>query len=193
IRIITAHELGHVKNHDVLRGTLIGALGIAFGVCLLYLVLELPWLQHRAGVSALADPRSIALILAMVAVFTQLATPVELLVSRRIEARADVHALDLAGDPPGQIAMRHRLAVAKPAAPPPCPRPAAPARHAAPPRGCEPRRPRSRSDRVRPLRIPPNAAGADSHCPRLGKDPRREQRLTRSGADPPIGMGGGRC
>jgi Zn-dependent protease with chaperone function len=112
IRLITAHELGHVKNHDVLRGTLIGALGIAFGVCLLYLVLELPWLQHRAGVSALADPRSIALILAMVAVFTQLATPVELLVSRRIEARADVHALDLVRDPTGQIAMQHRLAVA---------------------------------------------------------------------------------
>jgi Zn-dependent protease with chaperone function len=112
IRLITAHELGHVKNHDVLRGTLIGALGIAFGVCLLYLVLERPWLQHRAGVSALADPRSIALILAMVAVFTQLATPVELLVSRRIEARADVHALDLVRDPTGQIAMQHRLAVA---------------------------------------------------------------------------------
>jgi STE24 endopeptidase len=47
-----------------------------------------------------------------VAVFTQLATPVELLVSRRIEARADVHALDLARDPTGQIAMQHRLAVA---------------------------------------------------------------------------------
>jgi STE24 endopeptidase len=111
IRLITAHELGHVKHHDVLRGTLIGALGIAFGVCLLYLVLELPWLQHRAGVSALADPRSIALILAMVAVFTQLATPLELLVSRRIEARADVHALDLVRDPTGQISMQHRLAV----------------------------------------------------------------------------------
>jgi Zn-dependent protease with chaperone function len=112
IRLITAHELGHVKHHDVLRGTLIGALGVAFGVCLLYLVLELPWLQRRAGVSALADPRSIALILAMVAVFTQVATPLELLVSRRIEARADVHALDLVRDPAGQIAMQHRLAVA---------------------------------------------------------------------------------
>jgi STE24 endopeptidase len=112
IRLITAHELGHVKNNDVLHGTLVGALGMAFGVCVLYLVLTMPRLQRRAGISALADPRSIAVILAVAVVLTQLSGPVQMLISRRIEARADVHALDLAGDPAGQIAMQHRLAVA---------------------------------------------------------------------------------
>jgi STE24 endopeptidase len=45
------------------------------------------------------------------AVGTLLSTPVQNLVSRQIEARADIHALDLTGDPGTFIAMQRELAV----------------------------------------------------------------------------------
>jgi STE24 endopeptidase len=48
--------------------------------------------------------------LLLLAVGTLLATPVQNLVSRQIEARADLHALDLTRDPQTFIAMQKRLA-----------------------------------------------------------------------------------
>lgn len=111
VRLIVAHELGHVKRGDVLWGTAVGALGAAAGVCLLALVLQLPTLLRRAGVSSLADPRSLALVLAVVAVLGTLSGPASALVSRRVEARADVHSLDLTQDPVSFAAMQRRLSV----------------------------------------------------------------------------------
>jgi len=112
IRSIVAHELGHVKHRDVWYGTALGALGMAAAVCVLYLLLGSQRLLDRAGVSSLGDARSLPLVLALVTVLTTLGGPVQLLMSRRIEARADVHALDLTGDPATFIAMQRRLAVA---------------------------------------------------------------------------------
>jgi len=111
LRLIAAHELGHTKSQDVLHGAVIGALGIAAAACLLYLVLGWEPLLRRAGVERLADPRSLALVLAVIAVVTTLSGPIELLASRRAEARADVHALDITGDPQAFVAMQRRLAV----------------------------------------------------------------------------------
>ncbi|MBO2461800.1 M48 family metallopeptidase [Actinomadura sp. LCR2-06] len=120
IESIVGHELGHAKRDDVLWGTLVGALGVAGGLCLLYLLTTSPRLLRRAGVAphvpaarstGPADPRSIALVLALVAAGTQLAAPVQNLVSRRIEARADAHALDLTRDPKTFVAMQHELSV----------------------------------------------------------------------------------
>ena len=53
----------------------------------------------------------IALLLAVVAVLVAVSGPVQALVSRRIEARADVHALDLTRDPTAFAQMQRRLAV----------------------------------------------------------------------------------
>ena len=111
VRAVAAHELGHAARNDVLHGTLVGALGAAAGVCLLYLALTSPSLLRRAGATAAADPRSVALLLAVVALLTALGGPVQLLVSRRVEARADVHALALTRDPGTFAAMQRRLAV----------------------------------------------------------------------------------
>jgi STE24 endopeptidase len=111
LRLIVAHELGHAKAGDVPRGALVGALGFAASTCLLYLLLSWPPLLRRAGVEHLADPRSLALVLAVAAVLTTLGGPLQLLSSRRVEARADVHSLDLTRDPEAFIAMEKRLAV----------------------------------------------------------------------------------
>ncbi len=109
IESITAHELGHVATDDVLTGTLIGALGAAAGVAALGWLLS-PRLLRRAGADSVADPRVVPLVLFLVAVGTLLSTPLQNAVSRQVEARADVHALDLTGDPGAFVEMQRGLA-----------------------------------------------------------------------------------
>ena len=109
IESITAHELGHVATDDVLTGTLIGALGAAAGVAVLGWVVS-PRLLRRAGADSVGDPRVIPLVLFLVAVGSLASAPVQNLVSRHVEARADVHALDLTGDPGTFVEMQQGLA-----------------------------------------------------------------------------------
>jgi STE24 endopeptidase len=111
VRLIVAHELGHAKQHDVVWGTVLGAIGVALMVCLLALLGRSSWLLGRAGVDSLGDARAVALVLALIAVLTFVAGPAENLLSRRIETRADVHALALTHDPGATVAMQRRLSV----------------------------------------------------------------------------------
>ncbi len=111
VRLIVAHELGHVKARDVLSGTLLGALGVALLVCVLGLLGRWSWLLARAGVDSLGDGRAVALVLALVALLGAAAGPAQNLVSRRVETRADVHALDLTREPTAMVAMQRRLSV----------------------------------------------------------------------------------
>jgi STE24 endopeptidase len=111
IESIVAHELGHVANKDVLTGTLMGALGAGAGVAALGWLLTSPRLLRRVGAQAPGDPRVIPLLLFLLAIGGLLSAPVQNAVSRHIEARADVHALDLTQDPEGFAAMQRNLAV----------------------------------------------------------------------------------
>ncbi len=110
VALVVAHELGHADEDDVLVGTLLGALGAAAAVCALALLVTWQPLLQRAGASGPGDPRIVPLLLALASVGTLLASPAVNLVSRKIEARADVHALDLTGDPGTFIATQRRLA-----------------------------------------------------------------------------------
>ncbi|NEA36671.1 M48 family metallopeptidase [Streptomyces sp. SID13031] len=101
VRLVVAHELGHAAEDDVLHGTLIGALGSAFAVVLLRLLLG----------ARMSDPRRTALLLALIVAGTTLASPVQNLVSRKIEARADYHSLRLTNDPADFVEMQHELSV----------------------------------------------------------------------------------
>lgn len=111
IESIVAHELGHVAADDVLTGTLIGALGAGAGVSLLGWLLGATPLLRRAGVSGPGDGQVAGLLLFLFAVGSLVSTPVQNLVSRHIEARADLHALDLTRDPAAFIAMQRELGV----------------------------------------------------------------------------------
>ncbi|MGW4947473.1 M48 family metallopeptidase [Actinoplanes sp. NPDC004185] len=106
---VTAHELGHAARGDVVTGTIIGALGAAAAVIALYLLGSLGWLLRLAGTESMGEPRTIALLLALVSVAGVVGGPVQALVSRRIEARADAHALELTGDAATFEAMQRRL------------------------------------------------------------------------------------
>jgi STE24 endopeptidase len=110
IESIVAHELGHVVNRDVLTGTLIGALGAAGATALLGWLLSWTPLLRRAGADGPGDPRVLPLVLFLLAAGGLLATPVQNTVSRQVEARADLHALDATRDPGSFVAMQRRLA-----------------------------------------------------------------------------------
>jgi STE24 endopeptidase len=102
---VVAHELAHAKNQDVVIGTALGAAGMVAAVGLLGLVVP-----RRSDRGQVAEPRSVPLVLALVAVATVLAGPVESGISRRIETRADGEALRVTGDPAGFIALQQELA-----------------------------------------------------------------------------------
>ena len=106
---VVAHELGHARHNDVRTGTLIGALGTAAGVIALYLLGSWAGLLRLAGVASIGEPRAIGLVLALATVAGLVGGPAQAFVSRRIEARADAHALGLTGDPATFEAMQWRL------------------------------------------------------------------------------------
>jgi STE24 endopeptidase len=111
VESVVAHELGHAKAGDVVTGTIIGALGAAAAVCALYLLGSWTGLLRRAGVDSIGEPRAVALLLAVATIAGLVAGPVQSLVSRHVEARADEHALQLTGDPTGFEAMQGRLSL----------------------------------------------------------------------------------
>ncbi|MDP9791868.1 STE24 endopeptidase [Catenuloplanes nepalensis] len=106
---VVAHELGHAKDDDVPIGTLLGALAAAAAVVALYLLGSWPALLRAAGAGDIGEPRAIALVLAVVTVAGLVSSPLQAFVSRRIESRADAHALALTGDPTTFEAMQARL------------------------------------------------------------------------------------
>ena len=112
VESVVAHELGHVAAGDVLTGTLLGALGAMVAVVLLYLLATWSGLMQWLGISGVGDGRSVALLLAFVAVVSFVSGPLQSAISREIEARADQHALDLTKDPQTFAEMQRRLAVA---------------------------------------------------------------------------------
>jgi STE24 endopeptidase len=109
VRSVVAHELGHARDRDVLTGTALGALGAAAGVIAVYLLGSWTGLLRRAGVDSIAEPRAIALLLAVAAVAGLVSGPAQSLMSRKLEARADAHALALTADPVTFAAMQERL------------------------------------------------------------------------------------
>ena len=110
VESVVAHELGHAADKDVVVGTVIGALGAALLVVALYLLGSWSWLLRMAGVDSIAAPQAIGLLLAVATVVGLLSGPLQAFVSRRIEARADEHALRLTQDPATFEAMQKRLA-----------------------------------------------------------------------------------
>ncbi|MFD0274340.1 M48 family metalloprotease [Kitasatospora sp. NPDC127111] len=111
VELVVAHELGHVKHRDVLTGTVLGAVGAAGVVVLLGGLSGWGPLLSAAGVVDVSDPRALPLLAACAALLGALSGPVQCAVSRRVEARADRHALELTSDAEQFIAMQRRLAL----------------------------------------------------------------------------------
>jgi STE24 endopeptidase len=111
IELIIAHELGHATHDDVLVGTLEGAISAVMAVAALYIVLRPERLRRPTGAGSMRDPAIVPVVLALAAIASLAALPVQNTISRQIEARADAHSLDLTSDPRDFIKMQQRLAV----------------------------------------------------------------------------------
>ena len=111
IEVVVAHELGHAAHQDVLLGTGLSAVGAAFGVGLLGLILADRRVLRWARVRSAGDPVAVALLLALMTIGSLAASPIENTISRAIEARADRASLAATGDYRDFIAMQRELAV----------------------------------------------------------------------------------
>ena len=113
VMAVVAHEMGHVAHRDVLRGTAMGAVGM--GAFVLLLAAALTTTRGRRIFAPHADRsgdlvRTVAFLLAIATTAPLAAAPVTNLVSRRIEASADVHALQATDDADAFVRMEHNLA-----------------------------------------------------------------------------------
>ncbi len=111
IAAICAHELGHAARRDVVTGTAVSAAGLVAGTLLLAAALHWRWLLDAAGTPSAADPRSLALVMAIGTVVGTVGAPLFNAYSRHVEARADQYALDLTRDPTAVVATWRNLAV----------------------------------------------------------------------------------
>jgi STE24 endopeptidase len=105
---VVAHELAHAKHDDVLTGSLLGAAGAVFGVGLLALAVGA---LARRGRPPMRDPAVVPVALALFALASLLASPVQNTISRQIETRADVDALEATHDAPAFERVQRELAL----------------------------------------------------------------------------------
>lgn len=99
---VVAHELTHAKHDDVLVGTGLGAAGALVAVGLLGLLVG----RRFRG---LTDPAAVPALLALFALGSFLALPIENTLSRQVETRADVGALRTTRDLDAFVALQQRL------------------------------------------------------------------------------------
>jgi STE24 endopeptidase len=101
VALVVAHELGHRRARHVAKGTLLGMLGAAATVPVLWALVAHP-----------GDLRNAPLVLLVVAALELTGLPVAAAVSRRWEREADRFSLDVTRDPEAFEAAQRELAKA---------------------------------------------------------------------------------
>lgn len=108
VGVVLAHELGHARHADLLRGASAGAAGV---VALAYLLAALVRRRTAAGHQrGLADPRAAGVVLAAVVLGNAVSVPLQNAASRRAEAAADLAALEITGAPETYLDLTAELA-----------------------------------------------------------------------------------
>jgi STE24 endopeptidase len=114
VRLVVAHELGHVHHDDVPHGLLYLAIVAPFGM------LAVAWVAERlAPPGSLGTPAAIPAVALAMAVLVPAITIVSNQLSRAVEARADRFSMELTGDPEELIAFQQRIAIQNVADPEP--------------------------------------------------------------------------
>jgi STE24 endopeptidase len=116
LRSIVAHELGHVKHDDILRG--LAFVGLVAPLGLLFAAELADALAQRSGVDRRGPAALPAYALGLAVAGLVLGVAGNQL-SRRVEASADAFALRLTKDPRALIQVQRRLAIANVANPDP--------------------------------------------------------------------------
>jgi len=106
VRLVVAHELGHVRHRDVPHGLLYLAIVAPFGM---FAVARLG--ERLAGRDTLGTPAALPAVLLAVAIVAPAITAISNQLSRAVEQRADAYALELTDEPQTQIAFQRRIAI----------------------------------------------------------------------------------
>ena len=110
VDLVVAHELSHVKHKDVLKGTVLAAIGAVFAVLLIWRLLEWESLRVWIGAAGPGDPRALPFLAFVLAASSFVTLPVMNAYSRHIEAAADRSAIELTRDPDTAIEVEIALA-----------------------------------------------------------------------------------
>lgn len=108
IEVVTAHEIGHHMNRDIIRLFLFQS-----AVFLLVLIVVNSLLGPAVkylGLSGVADPAGLPLLILLFGVLTWLVSPLTNYFTRLVESQADEYALQLTHNPQGFINSMTRLA-----------------------------------------------------------------------------------
>lgn len=114
LRFVIAHELAHQRYDDVPRGLLYVLIVAPFGLlaaAVLTSALSGGADRVRAGPGRLADARTLPALALALALLVPAVTMVSNQLSREVEARADVFALQLTNDPQALVDFRRRSVV----------------------------------------------------------------------------------
>jgi STE24 endopeptidase len=117
VRLVVAHELGHVHHRDVPRGLLYVAIVAPFAMFAAARLAE-----RMAPRDSLGTPAAIPAIVLAISLATPVVTTISNQLSRDVEARADRYSMELTGEPQALIDFQRRIAVQNVADPdPPAP------------------------------------------------------------------------
>ena len=105
VRLVVAHELGHVRHDDVPHGLLYLAIVAPFGM---FAVARLG--ERFAGRDTMGTPAALPGVILAVALVAPTIAVISNQLSRAVERRADAFALELTDEPKTQIAFQQRIA-----------------------------------------------------------------------------------
>lgn len=109
-RFVVAHELGHRIENHVTKNLALSSAGLLVGFALLARLGGKRGLWGSAGADGIGDQAALPLLLIFATVVGLVLLPLQNLVSRHFERRADAIALELTGDPDTAIRAQRRLA-----------------------------------------------------------------------------------
>src|SRR5262245_20805043 len=99
LSLVLAHELGHRRARHLLKGTLLGIVGLAAFIAILWTLLCSPDFRTAIGAPAGAgDPRVVPFVLLLAVILETLGMPFAAALSRRWERDADRFSLQLTHD-----------------------------------------------------------------------------------------------
>ncbi|MFN2462634.1 MAG: M48 family metalloprotease [Candidatus Dormibacteria bacterium] len=96
---VIAHELGHNRRRHNFVSVPLAMATVGLQFVLVALLASIPSVRHLAGITSLADPAALPLILLLMAICSPVISLVTAWASRVLERQADLEALELLGDP----------------------------------------------------------------------------------------------
>lgn len=107
--LVVAHEVGHWSRGHIVKGVLLGVLGIGVALLFARFFLAVVFRNHWFGIQGALDPAVAPLLILLYWGGSFLSLPIENAISRRMETEADLFALDLTGNVEAHIATEVAL------------------------------------------------------------------------------------